>query len=380
MNDMPSNLFPRGLAEGAAFCDRGPERKDLKQRVGTLNHTWIAAPRRYGKTSLLTQTLAELERLRAARTRGLVADLLPYANASDLVAHLLRTVGRLAVRLQPRRQLLLELAGRYLGNLTPRLVISAGGPVLELSSSRDGQVEGLSEALVGLDRMALAADRRAVLMFDEFQQIGTLPESESLEAAIRHAVERSKSVAYLFSGSHRRLLAQIFTAKSRPLFRLCERFDLERISAPDYADYLNNCAKATWSKPLSEESLRRILALSERHPYYVNQLCRHLWRSPKPPVPQQVDQAWGSVVADLSNWIAGVYTALSRNQQQMLLTLATEPTDAPGSKAFLERARLSKSSAAQSLDVLLSEDLVEKDERGRFRLIDPAMAHYLSGN
>ena len=44
----------------------------------------------------------------------------------------------------------------------------------------------------------------------------------SIEASIRHAVERSENISYVFSGSNRHLLKQMFGGQGRPLYRLCQ--------------------------------------------------------------------------------------------------------------------------------------------------------------
>ncbi len=53
--------FPITLAQGLAFCNRIDERRQLTQFIEANRHTVLIAPRRYGKTSLIVQSLAEIK-------------------------------------------------------------------------------------------------------------------------------------------------------------------------------------------------------------------------------------------------------------------------------------------------------------------------------
>src|SRR6202795_4550878 len=45
-------LFPLGKAYGKAFCNRAEETKKLIGNIESGKHTFLIAPRRYGKSSL----------------------------------------------------------------------------------------------------------------------------------------------------------------------------------------------------------------------------------------------------------------------------------------------------------------------------------------
>ena len=55
--------FPQGIAVGNAFCNRVEERSHLKNSILSNEHIVLVAPRRYGKTSLITQILKDIELL-----------------------------------------------------------------------------------------------------------------------------------------------------------------------------------------------------------------------------------------------------------------------------------------------------------------------------
>ena len=87
MDDMPKrlNLFPLGVATGAAHCNRVEEREKLKDHILGLTHTWLWARRRMGKTSLVEQVIEDLARGKR-KIVSLTIDLLVVHDAEALEA------------------------------------------------------------------------------------------------------------------------------------------------------------------------------------------------------------------------------------------------------------------------------------------------------
>ena len=54
------HMFPLGLAYGDAFCNRVNETKKLVGNIESGKHTFLVAPRRYGKSSLCEHAFEQL--------------------------------------------------------------------------------------------------------------------------------------------------------------------------------------------------------------------------------------------------------------------------------------------------------------------------------
>lgn len=373
---MKENLFPLGIATGPAFCNRQDERKHLSGNITSGRHTWLMARRRYGKSSLIAQTLMDLAR-RRARLRTITVDLLVTHDAESLERRIREAVGILAGKILPANQKILRYLREVFGSLKAELVIDERGPEIRLIRGGAPQ-ETILAALMGLDRIARRYKTRAALVFDEFQQLGRMRGHESLEAAIRHAAERARSVSYVFLGSERQLLAELFESPERPLYRLCERLNLDRISVAEYAQYLADAATLRWQRKLSAPARDAILTLSMRHPYYLNALCGRMWVRRHPPTRDAVVSEWSRYAEDERHRVSATIVNLSANQRAVLAALARESTSQPNSRAFLERVRLPSASVRQSIDVLTQKDLVETQDQGALTLVDPVLATYLA--
>src|SRR5262249_21637935 len=150
----------------------------------------------------------------------------------------------------------------------------------------------ISEALLLLERLLAEKNKHAVIFIDEFQEIDKISKKRVIEGAFRTAAQEMQHLSLIFSGSIRSLLLSMFEDENRPLYKLCRKIKLDRISANDYEKHIQKIATHTWGKSLEQESFDRIMSLSNRHPYYVNYLCDIIWEEcPKAPNVKNIEQA-----------------------------------------------------------------------------------------
>ena len=338
----------------------------------------LLAPRRYGKTSLALKVLDELTKKRQPQVASASCDLLVAHDDTSVRDIVLDAVARLTVRCIPPHRRALQILGRFFSALKPEIVLSSDGVRVVFTPAREAP-ETISAALAGID--SLAADRglRAVLVMDEFQSLAGLRASHSVEAAIRHVAQGAKRLSFVFSGSSRHMLSALFEDAARPLYHLCERLVLGRISAADYRPFVRRAARSRWEVNIDDGALKRIFVNTQRHPYYFNLLCARLWRGDKPPKSAHVDRTWQAYVDEQPNWLTREVGSLSPNQRAVLVALTITPTNKPQSKAFLSRTRLAGASNAQAIQVLMERDLIYRDPDGVLRVLDPALESYVRG-
>ncbi len=372
-----SNLFPLGIATGVAHCNREAERTRLTANVLKPRATWLSARRRMGKTSLIEQVAVDVARKRRIIVAKL--DLLVVHDTRSLERRIRNAVEEAAVALLPARTRKSQQLARAFQRLKPEFTTGATPLKMTLRVPDEPQ-EGIEAVLEGLDVAAADNDRRVMFVLDEFQQITTLKkDAAALEGAIRHAVERSKAVAYVFAGSERHLLAEMFENKDRPLYHVCERMNLERISADSYRDFLDDAARARWQATAGPAVVERILEVTQRHPYYVNAICGRLWEARAAPTLADVNACWSRWVDEDKRRVSDRVLRLSAAQRAMLAGIARAPDGVrfPTGQAFLTEIRLATSTGLAAKSVLEDDDLIFKDEQERWRLVDPVMAAYL---
>ena len=373
-----TDLFPLGIATGAAHCNRTEERAELSRNIAAGTHTWLWGHRRTGKTSLIEQVLQDLAGTEIAAT---TVDLLVAHDAEDLEGRLRTAVEEVSARIAPQGQKASQKLAEAFRSLSPEFSIGAMGLKIRLTPPGP-PTRGITEMLLGLDRAAGMVERRVVLVLDEFQQVSQLsPKTapRSLEGAIRHAVERSGNVAYVFSGSQRHLLAGMFEDEERPLYRLCRKITLDRIGEADYRAFIQRASRTRWGQPVADDVIASVLKLTERHPYYVNALCARLWGDQLPPGIESVEAHWSRIVDEDGRVAAGRLRRLPASQRAMLKAIAQseDGVEHPGSHRFLSSLRLPASTANHARTALEHDDLIHQRGDGRWTLVDPVLSSYL---
>lgn len=361
------NFFPRGIARGDAFCNRLVQRKRLALNINSGQHTLIMSPRRYGKTSLVRYVIEEMG--------------LPYGEADFFVAV---DAKRIEQRIMSGIKIIfnhssnsleqtLQIIRNYFKATNSRWTIGTQGLSLALIPSIDSDpASNIMDALLALENFLKQKNMRAVLFLDEVQEIGEIAEGKAIEGAIRHVAQESKFLSMVFSGSSRHLLSKMFYDKARPLYKLCDRITLDYISESDYEEHLNKLAIIRWDKPLSELSLKKLFTLTERHPFYMNNLCLRLWQSDllNPPIPADIECYWHDYLVEERFETSRELSNLSMGQRKILLAMAAGHAKGLTGKKFQSIVNMTGPSILEALQVLERKDYIEHlgDE---YKVIDP---------
>ena len=362
--------FPQGIATEAAFCNRENERANIKASIENHEHLVITAPRRYGKSSLIIKVLAE------NAFPSVCIDLFFVLTQSQVTKVIVEHLSKLINELLPKKKSLCESLINSIAALNPKFTFRFLGQTLEIMPAQTHD-KAISELLLMLDHICQKTNHTAVVVFDEFQQIGSLKENHAIEAIIRHAVERSKKVSYIFCGSKRHLLNEMFSDQNRPLYHLCDLMSVERITTSHYQHFLTHMAKRKWQVILDQDIIEEILSLTQNHPYYVNALCRKLWRNAQPITLADVKNTWHHYVKQQSTWIMNDLSHLTLNRRKILSALAQESTCEPQGHHFSTRTAMGASTISKAMQDLDKLDLIYQNPAGYYHVLDPAVAYFI---
>jgi hypothetical protein len=263
--------------------------------------------------------------------------------------------------------------------LNPELVLTAGGQklIFHPEKNKSTSVETIAEILKKLDDAAISVQKRVVVVMDEFQQLSEI-NNHAIEASIRHAMQYSKQVSYIFSGSNRHLLLSMFNNKNRPFYNSCEIIKLERISADDYRLFIQQAARAQWGKPLPTTVLDKIFQLSELHSSYINRICGYFWLTHELPTVTRIEQYWRDFIASKQAEFVEEILSLSKNQRKILSYLASHPTAHPGNHETCHAVGLPETSIRQAIRKLMLKDYLHKNAKGLICILDPAFRDFIN--
>jgi AAA+ ATPase superfamily predicted ATPase len=367
------DYFPLGIASDFAFCNRTQETELLVENIKSCKHTLLLATRRYGKSSLA---------LHALEASGLPYTEIDFYMASSekaIESYILNGVTEaIGKALGPVDKLLTSIK-RYLKNIKPKLDIGAANLKLELTvDDTSDPAANVKEALLLLEQLLKEKQKRAVLLMDEFQNVGLIAKGKGIEGAIRHVAQKTKYLTFIFSGSNRHLLQMMFNDETRPLYKLCWHMNLTRISSEDYHAHLQKAAKAAWQRVLVDEVINCILSLSEKHPYYVNKLCDRLWTYCQKQVPtiKDVQETWAELIEEERSDAIKEISLLSAGQKRVLLQIAKGTTSQFTGKHAMMELEMGSSSILTALEALEEKDIVEKIS-DRYQIINPIVKFYV---
>jgi len=352
----PRDFFPLGKAYGEAFCNREKEAEKLLGNIQNGKHTFLVAPRRYGKSSLCEKVL-EKSALPWAKV-----DFHMAITESDVESFIIRGVNDLIGKSISQVDKLSSVIKTVVKKLKPKFDISAGPLRLELEISYGSSpAENVAEALLLIDRLLIEKNNQAVIHFDEFQEVGNITEGRGIEGAIRHAAQETRNLAIIFSGSNPHMIRNMFENESRPLYKLCKKIPLLRISEEHYHHHLNKASLAMWGKKIPTESFERIMLLTERHPYYVNALCDEVWSEAQTiPTIDNVNTCWEYVIEGERSDLIKDFLNLSDNQRKVLIQLANFGGENIYANSAAKQMDIPVSSLASAIEAVLEKDFIEK--------------------
>lgn len=379
------DYFPSKLAKAPRFCNRKEERKLLSNNIQLGRHTVLVSPRRYGKSSLVHQVVLDMRLPCAA------IDLFLAHDSKAITKRMLNGISSVISHIMPLSQKALTITQSFFSHF--KVVIEASGFSLQFAqNSGFDPVEQIFDSLKSLAKLAESRQKKVLLFLDEFQDIANADNSKSIQGAIRNIAQDTSNLIFVFSGSTRHLLLELFDDKNKPLYMLCDKILLDRMSSEDYKPYIQDAALDKWGKPLDDLTLNRILTLAELHPFYVNLLCNELWRDKNdsdniPPNLDDAMKAWIVCYETEERRLISELEKLTANQQDILKTIAQTPSSEPGGQRFLAKTGLSLSSVRLGIKALLDKDMiyrVKKEDavipglvKNQYRVLDPLLAYTL---
>jgi len=368
---MPQWSFPRKIARGDAFCNRLQEKTRLKENYETNQHTLIVSPRRYGKSSLAMQTIAELDVAYA------YAQFLNAFSDEVIVKRLTLCLSELLTKIEsPTKKALLTL-GKFFTRVRLSLEAYDVGVGFKLEPvTRDSEILILS-LFEGIEKLLKTKKQKAIIFLDEFQDIAQADMTDQFQSILRDFAQRTEHVIFIISGSNRRLLESMFDDRNKPFYKLFDKMKLARIGREHYFNFLQGKAQSRWGLQLPNDYLNEIFNLTECHAYYFNRICDELWRLDQMPEYKDIHTCWQYVIESEFDNLADDLSRLTKNQRVVLQAIAQhDVVKEPSSRDFVLDAGLSHGSIIIAIKKLHQLDYIEHMPEG-YRVIDPGLKSIL---
>lgn len=374
MNGNPFTL--KEIPPGTAFCDRQKELSDLIALGKAAQNVLLFSPRRYGKTSLVRRAQ---DALASEGILTVYCDLFGVSSTDEIAGRIARSI----YAITRRNESLFQKAIRFLTSFRPVLSPSPDGgiSVTVQPAYRSEAMELLDTTMGALGGFIGDVPDLVHIVLDEFQEISEVDNSLAVEGRLRHHIQRMKC-GFVFVGSRRRILLEMFNSRKRPFFQSALSYELKMLPREDLIDFIVSRFENA-GKSIHPDFAAGIYDLFGGHPYYVQKLCFLLFNATKGEVTQkEITETHRLVLESERALFEAILRKLTAKQIAVITAIAKEPAKKLFAAEYMSRHNLASTGGIQrSLSVLTGEDLVARDPaEGTWTVIDPVFRQWLVEN
>ena len=371
MNAMIYNPFiTSGYVSPEYFCDRENETRQLVQNIQGHSHTVLISPRRMGKTGLIEHCFNQEVIKNDYHTFFL--DIYSTMNLNDFVFLL---GNRICRSLKTKDKQLMEMFVKVVKSIQFTIGFDEAG--MMNGSFGLGDIKDSQKSLEEIFQYLEEAKRPCVVAIDEFQQIEKYPE-KNVEALLRTYIQHCNNATFIFAGSQRHIIQNMFVSASKPFYNSSNMMSLAPIAKEKYVEFAVRMF-AIFGKVCAPEYIDNLYDTLEGHTWYMQAvLYLAFYMTDKKCSPTIINEALIKRVTDNEDVFESMYYGLSERQRSTLKAIAAEgKAKQTQSVAFIKKYGLTSASSVQSaIRQLMDKDLVTT-EKGSYRVDDRFFGFWL---
>lgn len=371
---MATNPFTLGeILTDQAFCDREKQLNDFLSFADSKTNAVLFSPRRFGKTSLMKRVQHQL------RGKGYLTsycDLFGVTSIEEIAGRITKSL----FEITHRRKRLFKKAISFLTSFRPVMGVNDRGEIIvsvQPAFKRVG-LDTLDETMKGLTEFIEKIDHPVHIVLDEFQELNEIDDSIAVEGILRSNIQHIPC-AFVFVGSRRRLLLDMFNDRKRPFFQSAVNYELGPLPGEDSIEYIIS-QFSTGKKQVTADQASQIVKIVSHHPGYVQKLCFFLFNLCEKKVTRSdITKAYERLLLNEKPYFESIIQGLSTKQTALLLAIAKEPDGKIYSTDYMSRHNLGSTGGIQnSLSVLLRRDIIEQNpETKNWSNVDPVFKNWL---
>lgn len=340
------------------FCDRKNETELLIEKFNNQRNTTLFANRKMGKTGLIYHFMYTAM-LQESDTICLYVDLFDSVNLDDFITKLSKEV---AIKVYSKPKNILSGLGKIFGSVVPVVAFDSlsGMPQLEFNFRNEQQKQNsLSEIFHFLNNL----NRPVILALDEFQQISNYP-NQNMEAILRTHVQNMHNVNFIFAGSLKHIMLEMFGSVKRPFYQSTDIMNLGPIPIEEYSPFIQQKMSLA-KKTIDNEAIIEILNQCRGYTYYIQNICNKLYASRYKKIDiSHVSLILNKILDENEDYYVNYKKILPEFQWKLMRAIALE-NGATGmtSKNFIQNYGLSTHGTIQTaLKSLIEKEMVIEDD------------------
>lgn len=369
---MKENPFlTSGYLHPKYFCDREKETARILSAIENQRNLTLFSLRRMGKTGLIKHVFYQIDNDKSILP--IYLDIMPTANLAEFTSIFAKAVfSALAKQDSTIKKLLTAIA-----SLRPTLSYDTITGAPEVSIKVDSQNDA-NHSLEVIFQYISTQKKYIICAIDEFQQISNYPE-QNVEAELRKHIQQIQNATFIFSGSQKHMLSDIFSSPARPFFNSTEIMEIGRIDTDFYFSFINEQFRLG-KKKIDADALKLIEQYTSMHTFFVQYLCNRLYSESSANISSdEVRKIFFTILAEnepiYSNYInlltpfqLKLLRAIARNKRHLGIT----------SKEFIMEHSLGAASSVNTgIKSLLDKEFVYIEDN-KYYLLDRFFSGWLS--
>jgi uncharacterized protein len=373
---MIKNPFVYGqVVTGHSFTNRVEEKALLSANLSNGIHTIIISPRRWGKSSLVEEVFQKLAKDKDIKTVKL--DLTAVLDEKEFYERYAKEVIKAT---NNKAEEVLETIKLAFRSFRPEVSFDPSDTTFSLGFNfKDSDLEkGFKDILDLPETIAKKKGIRVLVALDEFQNIANFHNPALFQGRLRSVLQYHKNVSYVFYGSKKHMMEEIFHDKSAPFYQFGDILNFKKIHSTDFIPFLKKKFEAT-NRPIEQAEIETILASVDNHPHYVQLIAYKTWENANGKVkPTDVRSALNQVVGQYDSLLSELFADLSRHQKALLVGMVKSSESKPYSAQFIKDNGLgSSANVAAVIKVLVKRDIIAQLEDNKFVFVDPVFRLWL---
>lgn len=352
--------------EGKNFTDRELETKRLQLNFENGMNSILISPRRIGKTSLVKKVKSLTEgKDRIVVFMDIYKCRSEYEFYEKFASSVIQTTST-------KMDQMVRTAKEFIMSITPKITYSPDpGTEYTLSLGITPKTNTPEEILDLPERIAQKKGIQMVVCIDEFQQIGEMPDSLTIQKTIRSVWQHHRNVCYCLFGSKQHLMNNLFYSRKMPFYQFGDMFFLKKIPTEKWVPFITSRFKDA-GKQISEKLAERICQTVDNYSSYVQQLAWNVLVVSDSIVTEQTFQeGLEATFAQVKPFFVELTANLTTYQLNLLRAICTGFHEDFGKKEVTSQYDLgSRSNLVKLKKALIEREIIEQTEDGLF-ISDP---------
>lgn len=374
---MENPFYITGIVPEPFFCDREKETAWMVRTLENRAHILLTSPRRMGKTQLIRHVFEQP----AIRDKyyTFYTDIYPTTSLHEFVLFLSKEIYSVLV---PKGKAAL---GKFLAGLHSLAGCLGYDPVKGTPTFdiKLGDIHSPELTLEEIFNYLETADKPCIFAIDEFQQIAYYPE-KNVEATLRSHIQKMNNCLFIYAGSNRHILENMFNSAAKPFYNSAEEIYLDSIAKDVYTRFIEEQFEKA-GRRIASEVASVAYDLFEGHTYYVHNVLHNAFaylNDGSTIEKSDIEKTLSDILEEKGHSFASVMNQLNYQQKETIIAIAKEGK-AVGvtSIAFVKKHALKSPSSVQyAISTLLDKQLLTYHNEGRakvYRLADRFMEKWI---